>query len=827
MLASSMNHRRVAQGLALLVITVLVYLPAIRHGGFIWDDEDYVIHNKTLRDAGGLKDIWTKPRATPQYYPLVHTSYWIEYQLWGLDPTGYHVTNVLLHALAAVLLWRVLRRLEVPGAWLAATLFAVHPVQVESVAWITERKNLLSGVFYLGAALSYLRWVETRAGGERGRVGYLVAFVLFAAALLSKTVTVTLPAALLLVMWWKGAFVKADAPASARIDVRRVWDQVLPLVPFFAVGLAMSSLTVWLERHHVGATGVEWDLSFIDRCLIAGRAPWFYAAKLLWPAGLCFNYPRWEIDAGAWWQYLYPLAAVSVVVSLWIARRRIGRGPLVAVLFFAGTLFPALGFFDVYPMRYSFVADHFQYLASIGFLALVAAVVVRLGRRTGPSASAAEHRSRLAAGVALGILATLAWRQCGIYRNLETLWLDTIEKNPDSWMAYNNLGKLYIHEGRPAEAIPVLKRALKYRPDRHKVHKNIGVALSKLRRKDEAIEQYYKALEIEPDDAGAYSNIGAALAADGQLEEAIPMYEKALEIAPGLAATHSNLGKALGQLGRTDEAIPHHERALEHMPDLAPVHLNYGETLHAAGRIREAEERFRKAIELDPSLAAGHINLGRIARSDQLLPAAMDHFRRAVKYAPHLAEAHSSLAGVLAAIGRVSEAEHHFGEAARLDPRSAGIRIGHAELLLQRDDKRAAREEYLAALELVPDNPDILFSIGVIEQQLGNVGAAEGRLRKVLELAPTHAAAHNGLAVLLAGKGQVEEAVALLRKAVELIPGNAEFHNNLGVMLVRLGNRREALEALEEAVRLNPDYGEARKNLDDLRQLPSGKEDRS
>ena len=341
-------------------------MPALR-GGFNWDDDAYVTNNLTLRSVHGLSQIWGQLTATPQYYPLVFTSFWLEYHLWGLNPLGYHVVNVLLHALAAMLLWRVLVRLQLPGAWLAAGIFALHPVAVESVAWVTERKNVLSAVFYFAAALAYLRWRDdgtTTTGlratsSWRSLVLYLLSLALFICALFSKTVTASLPAALLLVIWWK----------HGRIAGRDVW----PLLPFFVAGAALGLVTSWLERTHVGANGPEWALSFFDRCLIAGRALWFYAGKLFWPANLTFIYPRWQIDPGIWWQWLFPAAAIALVMILWSLRGRIGRGPLVAVLFFAGTLLPALGFANVYPMRYSFVADHFQYLASVGLIVLAAA----------------------------------------------------------------------------------------------------------------------------------------------------------------------------------------------------------------------------------------------------------------------------------------------------------------------------------------------------------------------------------------------------------------------------------------------------------------------
>jgi Flp pilus assembly protein TadD len=817
------NRPYVLLGLALLAITVVAYLPAIYGGGFVWDDDDYIIHNQTLRDAPGLLQIWINPQATPQYYPLVHTTYWAEYRMWGLKPTGYHVTNVLLHSLVAVLLWRVLKHLEVPGAWLAAALFAVHPVHVESVAWITERKNVLSGVFYLAAALSYLKWTDIKAKQERRPSLYLMAFTFFLAALLSKTVAVTLPAALLLVLWWKGRLENGSIPATFGWDIRSAWSQFYPLLPFFVIGLALSFLTVWLEKYHVGAKGAEWNLSFIDRFLIAGRALWFYASKLLWPLNLSFNYPRWEIDSSVWWQYLFPLSVLGVIAVLWIARKRIGRGPLVAVLFFAGTLLPALGFFDVYPMRYSFVADHFQYLASIGLLTLFSAVIV-CGWKLIPQKKENRPVQWLSIGLPVGsllaLLIFLSAKQCGIYQNLETLYLDTIEKNPASWMAYNNLGQLYIKEGRAADAVPLIRQALRHNPQDVDAVLNLGVAMSRLGQPEEAMRQYKKALEIDPNQPQVYSNIGAALARQGKWEAAISSYRKALAIKPDFA-THSNLGAALTSLGRFDEAIEEHKKAVALAPELASAHLKFGETLHLAGRVRDAEYQYREAISLDPAIPEAHLNLGMIALEDKLIPAALDHFRRAVKHAPNFADAHRNLAKTLTAVGRFADAEKHFKLAIELEPQSGRTRLDFADFLLNRGDVALARREYVAAAELLSDNPDILFQVGLLDLQMGDVAAAETQFRTVVQRAPGHGPAHNYLAVLIAGQGKEElaEAAALLRTAVKLAPENAEFHNNLGVILVRVGNRDEALKALEEAVRLKPDYAEAIKNRNDLRRL--------
>src|SRR2546425_1366709 len=422
-----MRLQRLVGLAAIVLITAVAYLPILR-GGFIWDDETWVTENRLLRPLAGLHAIWLEPSRSPQYYPLTQTTLWLEYHLWGLRPLGYHLVNVMLHALNAGLVWLVLDRLAVPGAWMAAAVFALHPVHVESVAWATELKNVQAGVFSLLALLLYFRF----ALGRRSAVLYLLAFVTFVLAVLSKTVACTVPAAALVCVWWKrGPLGRGD---------------VVPLVPFFLVGLAGGLGTAMVEKYQVGAQGADWTLSTADRCVLAGGALCFYAAKLVAPIRLSFIYPRWEVDAGAWWQWLFPLAAVGVVAALWRLRDRIGRGPLAAVLYFAITLAPALGFVDVYPFRYSFVADHFQYLASLGPITLLVALGTAGVRKVAARGAAA----RLACAGLLLALGAATSSRVHVFADLETLWRDTVSKNPAEWSAYNNLASLLLERGRPA-----------------------------------------------------------------------------------------------------------------------------------------------------------------------------------------------------------------------------------------------------------------------------------------------------------------------------------------------------------------------------------------
>jgi tetratricopeptide (TPR) repeat protein len=626
----------------IFLLTLLAYIPAMR-GGYIWDDDAHVTDNAALRSSDGLAKIWFDPKVFPQYYPLVHTTFWVEYHLWQLHPFGYHLVNVLLHAFNAMLLLLVLRHLRVPGAWLAAAFFALHPVHVESVAWITERKNVLSGFFYLSSALAYFRFANvagdlaetslssdihplTSTKSSRSWGFYAFSLFLFVCALLSKTVTCSLPAAILLVLWWKRA--------------RICWRDILTLIPYFIVGALFGLTTVWLEKYQVGAYGEEWALPFLDRCLVAGRALWFYAGKLVWPHKLTFTYPRWQIDSGVWWQYLFPAAASAVISIVWVMRRRIGKGPFVAVAFFAGTLVPALGFFDVYPMRYSFVADHFQYLASIGLIALAAASMTVFFEQHGPRQNTIGFVVCVAV---LSVFGVLVWKQSTIYRDAETLYRDTISKNPHSWMAHYNLGVFLLNSGRSDEVMPLFSEALRLRPDDADAHYNLGVALEKQGRLEEALAHFYETVRLRPDYANAHYSMAVILARQSKFEEAISYYSKALRVNPNYAEAHNNLGVTLFSLGMLDKAIEHYRAALTLDPNFGKAHNNLGNALIQKGKLDEAIDHYFRALEITAHYPEAHNNLGVALVRQGKIDAAIVQFEKALQLKPEYAQARANL----------------------------------------------------------------------------------------------------------------------------------------------------------------------------------------
>jgi len=599
---------------AVVVSTLLAYWPSLG-GGFLWDDDGHVTP-AALRSVDGLRRIWTEPGATQQYYPMLHTAFWVEHRLWGDAPAGYRLVNLLLHVGSACLLARILRRLDVRGAWLAAAVFALHPVCVESVAWISEQKNTLSLLFYLAALLLYLHFDTSRA-----RRHYGAALGLFVLALASKTVTATLPAALLVIFWWR----------RGRLEWRR---DIVPLLPWFALSATAGAFTAWMERTFVGASGAEFSFTTVQRVLIAGRVLCFYLGKVLWPADLCFVYPRWRLDATDLRAYLFPVGAAAVLVVLWAVRRRT-RAPLAGALFFAGSLFPALGFFNVYPFVFSFVADHFQYLACLGIVVPVVAGLAAVYARM-PAGSRAA--GRLAAVAGLMALGALTWAQSRLYVDAATLYGETLRRNPGCWMAAYNLGNLRLGQGELAAAVTLYDRTIELKPGDARALTNRGAALRRLGRTEEAIISYQEALRRAPGSFAAHYDLGGALADMRRWAEAVAQFEAARLIEPDHAGLGSNLAAALLRLGRPAEAVPHFERALQEQPGDVATLCNLGVALRNSGRVEDAMARFQEALRFQPDSAEVHYNLALALRSSGRMDEAREHYRTSRRLKPDLPE---------------------------------------------------------------------------------------------------------------------------------------------------------------------------------------------
>ena len=634
--------------IALVILTFLAYLPALRCG-YVWDDDFYVTKNPLLTAPDGLERIWFSAHNQSQYFPLVYTTLRFEHTLWGLHPVGYHFVNILFHALNALLVWVVLRRLALPGSWLAAAIWAVHPVNVESVAWITELKNTQSTLFYLLALLAWMKYADRETG--RPWRFYGLALVLQALALFSKTTACTLPAALLLVLWLR------KEPIG--------WRRLVQVAPFLALGVAMGLFSIWWEAH-LGNYRKELDYTFnaLERVLIATRALWFYATKLVWPTKLAFSYPRWEIDVRDPRQYTWLIGCVAMALFLWWRRRVLGRAPVAAVVFFVAALSPLLGFIPLYTFRYTFVADHYQYVASIGLIALFAAAV---SSRVDTWQLGTTGRCALLASL-LFALGALTWRQAHIYHDEESLWRDTIAKNPASWMAHTDLAGVLLESGRATEALEEAEQTLRIKPDCAEGHYNLGNVLVSVGKVDEGIGHYEQALRINPSIAAAHYRLGLALAREDRMPEAIEHWEQALRINPDYADAHSKLGVALAEQGRMPEAMQHWEQAVRVNPDDADAHNRLGLALAKQGHMQDAVGHWEQVLRVNPAFPGAHYNLGIALCTEGKWQEAAGHFERELLARSDNALTHYYLGVALEQMNRMKSAIEQYKLALESNP---------------------------------------------------------------------------------------------------------------------------------------------------------------
>ncbi len=654
----SRSPRTVLIALALAIPAAVSYLPALA-GGFVWDDRGFA-EEPVIHAATGLRSIWFSPAELEReghYWPLVYSSFWLEHKLWGLAPAGYHAVNVALHLVNCLLTWRLLVRLRVPGAVVIAAVFAVHPVHVESVAWIIERKDVLSALFYLSAVLVWIRFVEQPQPGR-----YALALGLFTAGLLSKSVVVTLPVALLIWHWWRYGKV-------TRLDLLR-------LAPFAVVAVAITvpDLAFYASREQP----LELGYSLVERALIASRALWFYAGTLVWPAELAVIYPHWEVGAGDPWGWAYLAAAAALAAGLWLARRRIGRGPLAGALFFAVTLGPVLGFVDYGYLRYSFVADRYQYLACIGVLAVLIGGAAHGVGRLPDRLRAVRIGACALTAVVVAALGALTWRQAGVYRDEITLFSHVVAHNPAARDAHLNLGNALNMAGRYEEALEVSRIAVEQRPDSAAAHSNLGAVQMNLEQFDAARGSLRRALELQPGDPANLQNVAEALRSQGRHEQALAVYRDVLAIDPQFALAYAGMGHALYHLERREEALRTWATAFSLQPDLpqaAPLHRLMGRVAEELGR-PDAADHYARALQLDPHDAEAIDRLARARFREQRHEEAYRLFRTLAELDPDDARTHANLGTTLYYLGRGEDALRSFERALSLDPDLETARAG-------------------------------------------------------------------------------------------------------------------------------------------------------
>jgi protein O-mannosyl-transferase len=657
----------VLAGVALIACAVFSsYSPAI-NGKLIFDDDQLVTDNDLVQSPRGLHQLWRDPRAL-EFYPITYDSYWIEWRMWEMHPAGYHVTNLILHVVGALLIWAVLRRLSVPGAFFAALIFAVHPVNVESAAWISQRRNMLSLLFFLLSIYWYLKTemlspaLPSQGGPwEQGKdshpsplaphpsplaprpssLFYCLSLTAFTLAMLSKGSAAVLPVLLLGIIWWLRRLTRRDFLLTS---------------PFFAVAAALTWVNIWFQTH--GANEVLRTASFIERMLGAGAVPWFYLYKAFFPVDLCFIYPMWNISVGdpAWWIPLVAALAVSAV--LWLYRNSWSRPFLFAWGFFCAALVPVMGFADVGFMKYSLVADHYQHIAIIGVVAILTAGMATWLRQV----QGGLRRASLAIGAAATcILIYLTFKQCFLYRDPFTLYQAILRKNPRCSIAEINLGSAFGNIGNHKEAEKHYKRAIQFESDRYLACNYLGLMACQDGKYTIAIEYFHEVIRYKPDYADAYMNLGSALAQIGRIDEAIKEYRESIRIKPYSSGPYYNLGVISERSGRISEAIELYEQAIQLKPTHVEAHYNLGGLLFNMGKIQEAKEHFEDALRWKPDYIDARQNLGTALMTEGRYEPAISQFRQVMALDPNRCDALFYLAASLSNTGQSAAAQ----EAAR------------------------------------------------------------------------------------------------------------------------------------------------------------------
>ena len=747
-------------GLILIEAIILTYIP-VWQAGFIWDDEPFITANPCIVGPFGLKEIWTTNAA--DICPLTLTTVWMEHALWRLTPLPYHLMNVLLHGACAVLLWLVLRQMRVSGAWVGAALWALHPVQVESVAWITEIKNTQSGLFFLLSVLFFVKGLKADEGSfHRGSTKNYVLTLLFAAlAMASKSSTVILPVVLCLCAWW--------------VENRWDWRQLARLTPIVFMSIATCVLSIWTQR--MGSIeNPQWVRTWPQRLVTAGDAVWFYMGKLGWPHPLITIYPLWETDAVQWASYLPLLAVIVILFILWFKCNTWSRPWILAFAYFLVALLPVLGLVSMSFFRYSLVSDHFQYLASMGPMALAGSALAWLLDAVIPKKWWLQS---IPVAAVLLILGTWSWQRAWVYKNEETLWNDTLAKDPNCWAGYNNLGRALFLKGQVDEAIIQYQKALKINPNYFEAHVNFGAALFQKRLFSEATAQYQDVLKIDPNSDQAHEGIGIIFSEQNYMDKAIAEYQKALRINPYNADVHYNFGVALFLEGKLDDAIAQYKMTLEIDPNFIRARNGLGTLFFKQGHADEALAQYQAALTIDPNNAEVHYNFGLALYLEKKLDDAITQYKTALEIDPTYLQAYNNLGAVFFKKG-------------------------------QFDDAMA---QYQKALQIAPRDAQAYNHLGSCFVQKGQLDNAIPQFEKALEIRPEYAEAHFNLGIALSKNGQLDKAINQFQQALRIDPTFVQADDSLGIILIQKGRLDEALKPFIEALRLDPHSSYAQDNL--------------
>jgi tetratricopeptide (TPR) repeat protein len=786
------------------LLTFALYTPVLRHEFVAYDDGQYVTANLEVQRGLTLENIrWALTAVVcSNWHPLTVLSHMLDCQWYGLRPWGHHLTSILLHALNTVLVFLLLHRLT--GArWrsaMVAALFGWHPLHVESVAWVAERKDVLSTCFGLVTLLLYSAYAQGRKtkDAEAAEAGagpvfyvsawYWLACFCFALGLLSKPMLVTWPFVLLLLDYWP---LKRFQPGRAgRLLVEKL--------PFFALAAAGSLMTFYVQ-HQTGAMKILEHLTFGSRCENAVVSYGRYLLKLVWPVDLAFFYPHpghWPVGgvllAGAC------LAGISILV--WLARRPYPFLP-VGWFWFIGTLVPVIGLVQV---GIQAMADRYTYIPSLGIFVLIVWGISELARRWRQEALAGAL-----AGLAAVILCAATWHQIGFWQNSEILFRHSLEVTADNEVARNNLGTVLMDRGQVDAALNEFQAALRDRANCVEAHNNLGNALKQKGQTPAAIREYETAIRLQPGFADPHNNLATMLLAQGQTNAAFQEFQNAVRLRPDYVEARNNLAALLDLAGRTNEAIAQFQQVIALSPDYPDAHYNFGTLLARGGQTDLAISQFQQALREKPDDPQAHFELGNALASQGQADDAIVQLQAAVRLKNDWPEAHNNLGNVLAMRGQTQAAIREFQAALRLQPDDADAHYNWANLLAKNGQPDGAIAQFQQALSLRPDDADTHYKLGNLFAKAGRTDEAMGQFQAAIRLAPDFAEAHNNLGNLLAARDRADDAIAQFQAAVHSKPDYRDAHYNLASAFYKLGRVDDAIGEFRTVTRLAPDFAPA------------------
>ena len=816
--------------LVLAAVTVAVFWPVTGHDFVNYDDNLYVTGNPHVTDGLSWQSIrWAFSNLEAGFWhPLTWLSILADCQFYGLRVWGHHLTSVLLHAASTVVLFLALRRLT-GATWrsaFVAGLFGLHPLHVESVAWVSERKDVLSGFFWMLTLWAYGCYTQpSKVQGLKSKVPYGLALVCFVCGLMSKPIVVTLPFVLLLLDYWplrrwelrrKNAECRSQKPeARGQTDgpITQVpsdfiihhssFKLLLEKVPFLAAALVFAVVTVYAEKG-VGALAPVTSYPLAGRIQNALLSCLWYLGKTVWPTHLAAFYPYPETFP-AWHAAGAGLVGLTISALVLCASR---KRPYLAVgwIWYLVTLLPVIGLIQVGGFSR---ADRFTYLPLIGLFLALTWGACELTRRWHYGVIALSAAGSVAMVLCLG----LTRQQLGYWQDSEALFRHALAVTKDNWLAYNNLGDALEKKGQTDDAIGQYEEAIRLKPHNADAHYNLGNALVKKGQIDEAIRQFQEALRLKPDYADVHNNLASVLLMKGQIDEAIHQFQEAIRLKPDYPLAYNNLGTTLDQKGQTNEAIRQFQEAIRLKPDYADAHYNLGNVLLRKSRIDEAISQYHETIRLKPDYPDAHYNLGNVLLRKGKADEAINQYLEAIRLKPTDADAHYNLGTTLDEKGQIDEAIRQFQEAIRLKPDYADAHNNLGNTLLKKGQIDEAIRQFHEALRLQPDYADAHNNLGNTLLKKGQIDEAIRQFQEAIRLKPDYALAYDSLGVGLARKGQWAEAIANYQKAVALRPDYAQAHYNLGLVLARTGQWAEAIAHNQQALAIQPEALAARNNL--------------